>query len=371
MKILITGGLGFIGQALAVRLLEDDHDVVLVDTLSPQIHGELPSTPAPAGARVVRLDVLELASRADLLEGCDVVYHLAAETGTAQSMYRICHYVKVNELGTAALLEGIANCTHRPRRLVLASSRSVYGEGAYRRHDGRVVQPRPRPPAQLIAHSWDHRDDDGSALEAIPTPESLPFDPGSIYAATKAAQELLVKSASNALGVHTTILRFQNVYGEGQSLLNPYTGILSIFFNRARQGLEIPIYEDGAESRDFVHVADVASALRAAMSADIPDGAVINVGSGRPTSVKQLADALLAASGFDVPLRVTSQYRVGDIRHGFADVTRLQSLLGLVPQVSLSEGLIRFCNWARREPVQVDRLGAATEELRRKGLTGD
>jgi len=370
VKALITGGLGFIGQALAHRLLRDGHEPVLLDTLSPQIHGELPRLEAPAGARVLRLDVLELASRADVLEGCDVVFHLAAETGTAQSMYRIEHYVRVNELGTAALLEGIAKCSRRARRLVLASSRSVYGEGAYRCSDGRVVQPAPRAPAQLAAHRWDHSDVDGSVLVPMATPETLPFAPGSVYAASKAAQELLVRSASEPLNLSTVILRFQNVYGEGQSLLNPYTGIISIFFNRARQGLGIPVYEDGRESRDFVHVADAVAALHAAMTADAPNGSVVNVGSGEPTSVETLARTLLAVSGFDVPISVTSQYRIGDIRHCYADLDRLQQTLGLRPQISLADGLARFCAWAHRQPVHADKLDTATDELRRKGLTG-
>jgi len=369
MKTLITGGLGFIGQALARRLLADGHEVVLLDTLSPQIHGELPRTGAPDGAHVVRLDVLELASRGDLFEGCDAVFHLAAETGTAQSMYRIGHYVKVNELGTAALLEGIASASRRPRRLILASSRSVYGEGAYRAKDGQLVQPPPRTKLQLASGHWEHTAADESSLEVIPTPESLPFAPGSVYAATKASQELLVRSASQALGMTSVILRFQNVYGEGQSLLNPYTGIISIFFNRARQGLGIPIYEDGEESRDFIHVSDIVNALTAAMAADAPDGSIVNVGSGKPTSVMELAQALLKASGFSVPISVTSQYRVGDIRHCYADLTRLRAIFGLEPQVSLDQGLSRFCAWAQHEPVHVDRLDMATDELKKKGLT--
>jgi dTDP-L-rhamnose 4-epimerase len=370
MKTLITGGLGFIGQALARRLVGEGHEVVLLDTLSPQIHGELPCIEAPAGTTVVRADVVELASRSDLLEGCDVVFHLAAETGTAQSMYRIGHYVKVNELGTAALLEAIAGCSRRPRRLVLASSRSVYGEGAYRTKDGRLVQPDPRTSSRLQACLWEHADADGAELQAIPTPESLPFAPGSVYAATKASQELLVRSASQALGLKCVILRFQNVYGEGQSLLNPYTGIISIFFNRARQGLRIPIYEDGRESRDFVHVSDVVAALSVAKEAGVRDGLVVNVGAGQPTSVAELARVLLEVSGFDVPVEVTSQYRLGDIRHCFADLTQLREEFGLVPQVSLAQGLARFCEWAHGQPVHVDRLETATDELRRKGLTG-
>ena len=368
MKIVITGGLGFIGQTLARPLVAEGHDVTLADNLSAQIHGDLPLLEAPEGARVVRVDVRDQAALAAVLEGSDAVFHFAAETGTAQSMYRIRHYVDVNEAGTASLLEAIASCSRRPKKLILASSRSVYGEGAYRSADGRIVQPQPRTQAQLAAGQWEHRDDDGAQLLPIPTPETMLFAPGSVYAATKAAQELLVTSASEALGLHTTILRLQNVYGEGQSLRNPYTGIISIFFNRARQDLPIPIYEDGLESRDFVHVLDVVAAFRAALAADVANASVINVGSGVPTPVSELANTLLAASGFSVPVGVTGQYRVGDIRHCYADLGRLRSVLGITPQITLLQGLTRFCEWAHGQPVQVDRLDAATEELRKKGL---
>jgi dTDP-L-rhamnose 4-epimerase len=212
--------------------------------------------------------------------------------------------------------------------------------------------------------------DDGSELQAVATPETFPFAPGSVYAATKAAQELLVTSAAQALGLHATVVRLQNVYGEGQSLQNPYTGIISIFFNRARQGLPIDVYEDGRESRDFVHVGDVVESLRAAMLAETPPGAVINVGSGTPTSVLALAGALVEAARLAVPVNVTGQFRVGDIRHCYADISRMRSWLGVAPGVSVAEGLDRFCAWAVGQPIQPDRLASATEELRRKGLTG-
>jgi dTDP-L-rhamnose 4-epimerase len=371
MKILITGGLGFIGTSLALSLLEAGHAVVLVDNLSVQIHGALPEIERPDGAQVVRLDVRELAERHDVIDGCDVVYHLAAETGTAQSMYRMLDYVAINDLGTAALLAGIARCTRRPRKIVLASSRSVYGEGAYvsQSSPSRLVQPAPRGRKQLDAGVWDPIDADGTPLVAVATPESLPFAPGSVYAATKAAQELLLRSASFALGFELTVLRFQNVYGEGQSLRNPYTGIISIFFNRARQGLDIPVYEDGRESRDFVHVSDVVQALVRAIEDGLPSGAVINVGSGAPTSVHDLACQLLVAARLSVPVHISGQFRVGDIRHCYADLALARQLLGFEPRVSLLEGLTRFCAWASTQPPHADESSRATEELRRHGLT--
>lgn len=371
MKILITGGLGFIGTALARRLIESGHEVVLVDNLSVQIHGALPLIAAPANAKVVRLDIRQLAERFELLEGCNVVYHLAAETGTAQSMYRIAEYVSVNELGTAALLEAMRKCSNRPKHVILASSRSVYGEGAYESlaAPGLIVQPQARSKEQLMTGQWDHIDSAGQPLRAIPTPEKLAFAPGSVYASTKASQELLLRSASEALGFRTTIFRFQNVYGEGQSLQNPYTGIISIFFNRARQGLEIAIYEDGLESRDFVHVSDVVAALAMSLEADIPSGQVINLGAGEGTSVMVLAKELLVASGCQGAVRVTGQFRLGDIRHCYADLAIARRLLGYSPKVSLPDGLARFCRWASGQPFHEDRLEQATEELRKQGLT--
>lgn len=373
MKIMVTGGLGFIGQALARRLQGLGHEVVLVDSLTPQIHGVLPAVTPPEGATVARLDVRDIARQPDLMEGCDAVYHLAAETGTAQSMYRVQDYVGVNELGTAALIEAIAAVERRPRRVILASSRSVYGEGAYVA-PGRpdvLLQPAPRSPEQLAANAWDPLGPDGVALEAVPTPESLPFSPGSVYAATKASQELLLRAAGPALGFKPVIFRFQNVYGEGQSLQNPYTGIISIFFNRARQGMEIPVYEDGLESRDFIHIEDIVDGLVAALDADLPDGATMNLGAGVPTTVLDLVAQLLASGGFEVPVRVTGQYRVGDIRHCYADLTQAQSLLGFEPKVSLATGLSRFCAWAGSEPVHEDRLEQAAAELRARKLMGN
>jgi len=370
MRVLISGGMGFIGTALARRLIAEGHSVVLMDNLSPQIHGVIPAPAIAEGAEIQRLDIRQIHSQPELVEGSDIIFHLAAETGTAQSMYQIREYVGVNEMGTAALLEAIARCNKRPARIILASSRSVYGEGAYidpRRPDT-VIQPPPRTSAQLADHDWDLRADDGGALQPIPTPESLPFAPGSVYAATKAAQELLIRTAAPALGVKPIIFRFQNVYGEGQSLRNPYTGIISIFFNRARQGLEIPIYEDGLESRDFIHVDDVVDGLITAMAADLPDGVTINLGAGKPTSVNELVQVLLASAGYSVPTRITAQYRLGDIRHCFADLSAASKLLGFVPQVCLADGLARFCGWAAGQPAYEDRLDAAMAELRARNL---
>ena len=369
MRVLVTGGMGFIGKKLTGRLLARGHDVRIVDSLTAQVHGEMPATDVPQGAELVRMDVLDLSGQPTVVDGMDAVCHLAAETGTAQSMYRMRHYVEVNELGTASLLEAIAQSRSRPARVVLASSRSVYGEGAFADSSGGIVQPAPRTREQFESGEWELLGQDGRPLLPIATPETLNFAPGSVYAATKAAQELLLNSASEALGFASVILRLQNVYGEGQSLQNPYTGIISIFFNRARQGLMLPIYEDGLETRDFIHVDDVVTALTAAIERDVPSGSVCNIGSGIATTVIELASRLLEAAGLDVDVKVTGQFRVGDIRHNFADIGRAREILGFQPEVSLAEGLRRFCAWAAGEPVYGDRLDQATAELKALGLT--
>lgn len=370
MRILITGGAGFIGTALAKRLVDEGHKVIIIDSLAPQIHGDLPKVAVLDSVHFQRSDVRDLLDSKELVEGCDAIFHLAAETGTAQSMYRIQHYVGVNELGTAALLEAIAKCERRPKRIILASSRSVYGEGAYVHPDmpGKLVQPTSRTWEQLSQGQWDFEDENGKRLMAIPTPENLSIAPGSIYAATKASQELLLQSAGHALGFTPVILRFQNVYGEGQSLMNPYTGIISIFFNRARQGLEIPLYEDGLESRDFVHIDDIVDGLITSLTADVPYGATINLGAGIPVSVIELAEQLIASSGLDAPIRVTGQFRVGDIRHCYADLSVARELLGFAPRTSLPDGLARFCNWAAGQPIHQDSLEKAALELRARKL---
>jgi dTDP-L-rhamnose 4-epimerase len=371
MKIVITGGLGFIGQHLTRELIQSGHDILIIDSLSPQIHGDLPSITVLHGVSVIRMDIRNIAERYELIEGADAIFHLAAETGTAQSMYQMSHYTRVNCEGTTALLEAIAKCSKRPKHIILASSRSVYGEGAYTltNNPGEIVTVSVRSRDALDNAQWEPLDYSGRSLTAIGTPENFHFAPGSVYAATKAAQELLITSSCIALGLRATVFRFQNVYGEGQSLRNPYTGIISIFFNRARQGLQIPVYEDGLESRDFVHIKDIVSALTKALLTSLPSGIILNVGSGIQTSVNNLAKTLLEVSGFVVPIKITGQYRLGDIRHCFADLSQIKKHLGFTPQISLDEGLKNFCTWAITQPIHVDQSSKAEAELKERGLT--
>lgn len=375
--ILITGGAGFIGSHLARHLLADGMQLRILDPLAPQIHGSLPQgLEWLAGDRIefVRGSVTDRRTVDSALEGITHVVHLAAETGTGQSMYELARYNEVNSQGTAVLLDILANRRdHGVKRIVLSSSRSVYGEGAYTcpacvPPTGRQF-PGARPAAQLAAHRWEPLCSFCSGpLVAVPTREEDPVRPASIYAATKYAQEDLVRVACEALGIGYAILRLQNVYGEGQSLKNPYTGILSIFSTRIRRGLDLPIFEDGLESRDFVHVDDVACAMRACLVSTQSIDRIVNVGSGVGTSVMDVARQLVTSLGGSVPVRVTSEYRLGDIRHNVADITRLQELLQGGPRISLAEGLDRFAAWVKAQPLPEDQLDRANAELRERKL---
>jgi dTDP-L-rhamnose 4-epimerase len=375
--LLITGGAGFIGSCIVRRIISAGSPVRVLDNLSEQIHGKLPCEPEWAGHHLVdfiRGSVTERADWQRALDGVDAIIHLAAETGTAQSMYEICRYTSCNVIGTGLLFEALrVPNSSQVRRVLVASSRSIYGEGAYRCDHcglGRTI-PDARTGADLAAGRWEPRCPACARdLTAVPTSESDPPRTASIYAATKWTQEDYVRIGCASLGIDHAILRLQNVYGEGQSLQNPYTGILSIFSNRIRAGSELPIFEDGLESRDFVHVEDVASAFLAAVNRVEPIGRAINVGSGRATSVSDVARQLGRALGLEARTRVTGQYRLGDIRHNIADISRLQSLLGCQPQISLEDGLGRFASWVLSRAPGVDRLDSANRELVERGLMG-
>lgn len=376
MRILVTGGAGFIGSHLVPALIAAGHEVRVLDTLSPQIHGAVPENTGwlsqTEGLEFLRGSVCDREMLSRAVEGCAAVVHLASETGTGQSMYEISRYAHENVQGTAELAQVLASGGHEVRRVLLSSSRSVYGEGAYLRpSDGARLTPPARDAAALRAHRWDPVcPDTGAALELVATREDDRTAPSSIYAATKLVQEDLLRIACDSAGIGWGIFRLQNVYGEGQSLKNPYTGILSIFSTRIRRGLELPIFEDGLESRDFVHVSDVAAAFVAALDRAAAPDAVINVGSGVASSVTEVAQALSRAFGAEPDLRVTGQYRLGDIRHNAADVTRLRDLLGLEPRVGLEEGLKRFANWVATQPLPEDMLEKANAEMKQRKMMG-
>lgn len=373
-KILITGGAGFIGSNLALALVARGHQVRVLDNLSPQIHGETPDASPLYRSIKGKVDFVhgDVTRRDDLLKvllGVDTVVHLAAETGTGQSMYAIQHYSDVNIGGTALLLDLIANQPFPVKKLVVASSRAVYGEGKYRCGTHGVVFPYSRLGTDMDRGDFSvHCPLCNSAVELIATDESAPVRPGSVYGITKLTQEQMVLTVGRALGISALAYRYQNVYGPGQSLSNPYTGILSIFSTRIRNGNGINIFEDGKESRDFVFVDDVVDATVRGIEHVEPVTDVFNVGSGVATDVLTIAQMLQTLLGKSVPVEVSGQYRLGDIRHNVADLARVRSTLGFAPKVSIEAGLHRFVSWVQGERVEVDRYEESLNELKAKGL---
>ncbi|KAA0961400.1 NAD-dependent epimerase/dehydratase family protein [Microbacterium sp. ANT_H45B] len=372
--VLITGGAGFIGTRLAARFARDGHRVTVLDSLSPQVHGNDPETTSPllrsldGIADVVVGTVTSTDDLRTALEGATIVIHLAAETGTGQSMYEIDRYVDANVGGTAKLLDLLANEDHGVRRIVIASSRSIYGEGTYVTGDGRRVHPPHRADADMSAGDFDVHAAGEGPISLVPTDESALLHPSSVYGITKQMQESLVMTVAPTIGIEGTSVRYQNVYGPGQSLKNPYTGILSIFSTLIRQGKEINIFEDGEESRDFVYIDDVVEATFLAATDPRAAGETFNVGSGVATTVNEVVAALFDAFGREVPTRISGNYRLGDIRHNVADTTRLRETLGFTPQVPFREGVRTFVEWVLTEPIEADGYQRSLDEMSKRNL---
>jgi dTDP-L-rhamnose 4-epimerase len=360
--VLITGGAGFIGSHLADELLARGDRVRALDSLISQVHGEggRPDYLA-ADVELVSGDVRDADVVARALDGVDSVVHLAARVGVGQSMYEIAGYTSANSLGTAVLIEALA--AQPVRKLVVASSMSIYGEGLYRDGEGREVEPPERTREQLARQEWEY-----PGLEPVPTPERKRPGLASIYALTKFDQERACLVAGDAYGIPTVALRLFNAYGPRQALSNPYTGVLAIFAARLLNGRPPRIFEDGEQRRDFVSVRDVARAFALALAADGADGQALNIGSGRSVTVRELATKLGTVVGREVEPELTGESRVGDIRHCFADVGLARSALGYVPAVELEAGMTELAAWLEgRSPD--DRVEAAAQELARRGLT--
>ncbi len=373
-KVLITGGLGFIGKCVARMLVEQGHEVRLFDNLNPQVHGEVPRLQADdllchPQVEVYRGDVRNPADWARVMPETGAIVHLAAETGTAQSMYEISRYTETNVSGISLLLQFLANSGHSVEKVVLASSRSVYGEGAYDCARCGPVYPPSRSAELLRSGLWDPACPVcGGEISPAPTPENAELAPKSIYAATKLAQEHLLRITSQALGLPAVILRMQNVYGEGQSLRNPYTGLMTIFAAQLQAGKTLNLFEDGQESRDFVHVEDAAKALLLALFDDAADGCTLNVGSGRAASVETVAKMLCACFGVSGQYHVSGQFRLGDVRHSIANLTAIEDRLGFEPTISLEQGMERLVAWVRSQPIEPGQWDTANEQLVQRGL---
>jgi dTDP-L-rhamnose 4-epimerase len=372
MNILITGGAGFIGTHLTRTLLSHGHQITILDNFLPQIHGGS-ETLAPGIASHVRLvkgDVADKDVLRDALSDANCVVHLAAETGTGQSMYEVCRYERTNVGGSAALYELLAKAkNHRVERIVVASSRSVYGEGAYSCERHGLVYPSARTLEEKRCGHFDPLCPVcASACSSIPTLENAPLQPSSFYGLTKQVQETTALLFGNALKIPTIALRYQNVYGPGQSLENPYTGILAIFSNLARTGKTIQIFEDGKESRDFVHVRDVVKATSASIATNVEGCHSINVGSTQQISVLEVANAINDYFGSKSSITISGAFREGDIRHGMADLSLAAKLIGYTPDWTFDIGLRTFLDWALNFSPSTSGYDRSLTELEETGL---
>ena len=373
MNVLITGGAGFIGTHTAEALHAAGHKIRILDCLDPQIHGKhavFPDTLTRI-AECIHGDVCQLADCQRALEGMDCVYHLASRTGVGQSMYDIGDYVVTNVHGTAVLIEAILKSKKPLQRFVLASSRAVYGEGLFHCPQHGVMHPPLRDSAAMSAGDFAmHCPHCGQTMSAIPTTTDCPAEPLSVYAITKKQQEDYCLYAARTLGLPLVILRYFNVYGSRQSLKNPYTGVVSIFFSLLREGKAISLYERGLPVRDFVHVTDVVQANLLALNPALQSGEIFNIGTGTATTIADIAHAQAKAMGINARIEDRGEYRVGDIFGCYADLSRTRTVLGLQPHVDLGTGMSEFVRWASTQESGSGGYEKTVAELRQHGLFG-
>ncbi len=361
-RILITGGAGFIGSHLCAALLARGAELRVLDDLIEQVHAGQPPSPALREVELVVANVRNLDAVTRALRGVDAVVHLAAEVGVGQSMYEIDRYVGANDLGTAVLLQALSK--HPVRRIVVASSMSIYGEGLYRSASGALVEDAVRG----AGVGWDPADAAGRPLVPLPTPEWKRPSLASVYAITKYVQERLVMTVAPAYGMEVAALRLFNVYGPGQALSNPYTGVLAIFAARLLNGRAPQVFEDGAQRRDFVHVGDVADAFLLALDKAEAAGGVFNIGSGQPVSIREVGEQIAEAMGrTDLVPEILGKARTGDIRYCFADIGLARERLGFAPRRTMRETLPELAEWVGRQQA-VDRVAEARRELEQRGL---
>jgi len=376
MKIMITGGAGFIGSELALKLSEKGHHVILLDNLSQQIHGKDPAHSSPLYKKIkdkTEFHLGDVTVRKDwlkVLNGTDIIVHLAAETGTGQSMYQVEKYAKVNIGGTALMLDILANHKgHKVQKVVIASSRAIYGEGKYFSKELGVVYPSHRNSMDMESGDFEVKYKGAlSPLELMATDETSGIHPSSVYGITKQNQEQMVMCVCQSLGIDCVAFRYQNVYGPGQSLQNPYTGILSIFSTLIKTHRPLNIFEDGRESRDFVFSDDVVDATILGIEKNEANGEIFNVGSGIPTSVITVAETLVKKFGIDVPVNITGDFRIGDIRHNYADLTKISSRLDYAPKFNFESGISSFVSWVNNEQIGDSKYDNSISEMKSKGL---
>jgi dTDP-L-rhamnose 4-epimerase len=369
LRVLISGGAGFIGSHLARALADRGEQVRVLDALIPQVHADKATAPAlPPEVEFIQGDVSDPQAWQQSLDGIDAVYHLAAEVGVGQSMYEISRYIRANTLSTAILLELLASGRTAVKKLVVASSMSIYGEGAYTCASCGPVSPSLRSLERLRTGQWEVTCPYCSqVVEPRPTSEQKPLQPTSVYAISKRDQEELCLVVGRAYGIPSVALRFFNVYGPGQALSNPYTGVAAIFCSQLRHDNPPLIFEDGLQSRDFVHIDDIVQANLLALDQHAADYQVFNVGTGRSVQVGQLANMLAAAMHSTLQPRLVGRFREGDIRHCYADITKISTTLGYRPRMTLEAGLPDLVRWVSTQQ-SCDRVQQAQAELEQRGL---
>jgi len=373
-NILVTGGAGFIGSNLALKLISKGYNITVLDNLSEQIHGLIPENHSPLYRSIMgKVNFIKgnVTSKDDwrkAITNQDVIVHYAAETGTGQSMYEIEKYVNVNINGTAIGLDILANEQHHIKKFVIASSRSIYGEGKYFSKELGLVYPKHRTSANMDKGNFEVNVIGSSKLDLMATDEESKIHPSSVYGITKYNQEQMIMTVCPTIGIEPVAFRYQNVYGPGQSLKNPYTGILSIFSTQIKNKNHINIFEDGRESRDFVFVDDVVDATILGIEKKEANNDIFNVGTGIPIDVITVAKSLIKNYGIDVPITISGNYRLGDIRHNYADLTKIKNKLGFEPKFSFEQGLKLFTNWVNQQDIQQDNYLKSIEEMKAKGL---
>jgi dTDP-L-rhamnose 4-epimerase len=370
MRILVTGGAGFVGSHLVDALVAEGHSVRILDNLDPQVHADRrpPEYLNPA-ADFIRGDVRDRETVFKALVGVEVLFHLAAAVGVGQSMYDVARYIEVNAMGAGVVLDVVANERHTLRKMIVASSMSCYGEGKYRCDACGPVFPKLRSVEQLAERDWEmHCPFCGASARPVPTDEEKPLCPTSIYAITKRDHEEMFMAIGRAYGIPTVALRFFNIFGPRQALSNPYTGVAAIFSSRLLNGHAPIIFEDGRQTRDFIHVSDIVSGLLSCMHRAEAADQVFNLGTGRALSVLELARLLSERLGFRGAPRVENRFREGDIRHCYADITRIRERLGWTPRVAFEEGIDELVQWVRSQRA-TDAVEQARAELEQRGLT--
>lgn len=367
-RVLVTGGAGFIGSFIVDELIKEGHDVTIYDNLEPQVHqGKMPDY-LNKKAKFIKADVLDYDMLKKAVLDAEIIFHEAAMVGVGQSMYQPKRYVTANTMGTATLLDVLVSSNHNVKKLLVASSMSTYGEGSYSCEGCGVVAPKLREEKQLEKHDWEmHCPKCGKTAKPIPTKEEKVQDTNSIYAITKKDQEDMCLTIGRSYGIPTVAFRYFNVYGPRQSLSNPYTGVAAIFISRLKNNNKPIVYEDGLQTRDFVSVHDIAAANMLAMKSSAADYQVLNVGTGRATSIKQVAEILAKVMNKKIEPELTNKFRKGDIRHCISDISKIRSKLGFEPKVRFEEGIKELISWSEKQQA-VDSFERAAQELKEKKL---